>query len=162
MAFIESLLLSVFVGLRTTRFDISRVFMTPVGRIFETIHIMKKHPLKRNLLLCLALALTPLFQGQVSDQQRKQLRELLRYQRAYNEQLDQARKQLLEKDEELQLVYSEMVEAERIYLEASRQYQGLLEKKLKANPAVNGIQAKLDKINQQIRQVGSAPKPPRR
>tara|TARA_A100001037_G_C14829303_1_gene491330 strand:+ start:58 stop:468 length:411 start_codon:yes stop_codon:yes gene_type:complete len=136
--------------------------MTPVGRIFETIYIMKKHPLKRNLLLCLALALTPFFQGQVSDQQRKQLRELLRYQRAYNEQLDQARKQLLEKDEELQLVYSEMVEAERIYLEASRQYQGLLEKKLKANPAVNGIQAKLDKINQQIRQVGSAPKPPRR
>ena len=75
------------------------------------------------------MALVPLFQGQISDQQRKQLREMLRYQRAYNEQLDQARKQLLEKDEELQLVYSEMIDAERVYLEVTKQYETLLEKK---------------------------------
>ena len=123
---------------------------------------MKKlHP-SRCVLFLVALALVPLFQGQVSDQQRKQLRELLRYQRAYNEQLDQTRKQLLEKDEELQLVYSEMIDAERIYLEVSRQYEALVEKKLKANPAAKEIQAKLGKINEQIRSVGTTPKSPRR
>ena len=123
---------------------------------------MKKlHP-SRCVLFLVALALVPLFQGQVSDQQRKQLRELLRYQRAYNEQLDQTRKQLLEKDEELQLVYSEMIEAERVYLEVSRQYEALVEKKLKADPAAKEIQAKLVKINEQIRSVGTTPKSPRR
>ena len=123
---------------------------------------MKKlHP-SRFLLFLVALALVPLFQGQISDQQRKQLRELLRYQRAYNEQLDQARKQLLEKDEELQLVYSEMIDAERVYLEVTKQYETLLEKKLKANPTVKDIQAKLGKINKQIRSVGTTPKSPRR
>ena len=122
---------------------------------------MKKlHP-SRFLLFLVALALVPLFQGQISDQQRKQLRELLRYQRAYNEQLDQARKQLLEKDEELQLVYSEMIDAERVYLEVSRQYEALVENKLKANPAAKEIQAKLVKINEQIRSVGTTPKRPR-
>ena len=122
---------------------------------------MKKlHP-SRCVLFLVALALVPLFQGQVSDQQRKQLRELLRYQRAYNEQLDQTRKQLLEKDEELQLVYSEMIDAERVYLEVSRQYEALVEKKLKANPAAKEIQAKLVKINEQIRSVGTTPKRPR-
>lgn len=119
---------------------------------------MKKlHP-SRCVLFLVALALVPLFQGQVSDQQRKQLRELLRYQRAYNEQLDQTRKQLLEKDEELQLIYSEMIDAERVYLEVSRQYEALVEKKLKANPAAKEIQAKLVKINEQIRSVGTTPK----
>ena len=119
---------------------------------------MKKlHP-SRCVLFLVALALVPLFQGQVSDQQRKQLRELLRYQRAYNEQLDQARKQLLEKDEELQLVYSEMIDAERVYLEVSRQYEALVEKKLKADPAAKEIQDKLVKINEQIRSVGTTPK----
>jgi len=123
---------------------------------------MKKlHP-SRCVLFLVALALVPLFQGQVSDQQRKQLRELLRYQRAYNEQLDQTRKQLLEKDEELQLVYSEMIDAERVYLEVSRQYEALVEKKLKANPVAKEIQAKLVKINEQIRSVGTTPKSPRR
>ena len=123
---------------------------------------MKKlHP-SRCVLFLVALALAPLFQGQISDQQRKQLRELLRYQRAYNEQLDQTRKQLLEKDEELQLVYSEMIDAERVYLEVSRQYEALVEKKLKANPAAKEIQAKLVKINEQIRSVGTTPKSPRR
>ncbi|MBT6849781.1 MAG: hypothetical protein HOA16_01180 [Opitutae bacterium] len=123
---------------------------------------MKKlHP-SRCVLFLVALALVPLFQGQISDQQRKQLRELLRYQRAYNEQLDQTRKQLLEKDEELQLVYSEMIDAERVYLEVSRQYEALVEKKLKANPAAKEIQAKLGKINEQIRSVGTTPKSPRR
>ena len=123
---------------------------------------MKKlHP-SRCVLFLVALALVPLFQGQVSDQQRKQLRELIRYQRAYNEQLDQTRKQLLEKDEELQLVYSEMIDAERVYLEVSRQYEALVEKKLKANPAAKEIQAKLVKINEQIRSVGTTPKSPRR
>ena len=123
---------------------------------------MKKlHP-SRCVLFLVALALVPLFQGQVSDQQRKQLRELLRYQRAYNEQLDQTRKQLLEKDEELQLVYSEMIDAERVYLEVSRQYEALVEKKLKANPAAKEIQAKLGKINEQIRSIGTTPKSPRR
>jgi len=123
---------------------------------------MKKlHP-SRCVLFLVALALVPLFQGQVSDQQRKQLRELLRYQRAYNEQLDQTRKQLLEKDEELQLVYSEMIDAERVYLEVSRQYEALVEKKLKADPAAKEIQAKLVKINEQIRGVGTTPKSPRR
>jgi uncharacterized membrane protein len=121
----------------------------------------KLHP-SRFLLFLVALALVPLFQGQISDQQRKQLREMLRYQRAYNEQLDQARKQLLEKDEELQLVYSEMIDAERVYLEVTKQYETLLEKKLKANPTVKDIQAKLGKINEQIRSVGTAPKSPRR
>lgn len=122
---------------------------------------MKKlHP-SRCVLFLVALALVPLFQGQISDQQRKQLRELLRYQRAYNEQLDQTRKQLLEKDEELQLVYSEMIDAERVYLEVSRQYEALVEKKLKANPAAKEIQAKLVKINEQIRSVGTTPKRPR-
>jgi len=119
---------------------------------------MKKlHP-SRCVLFLVALALVPLFQGQVSDQQRKQLRELLRYQRAYNEQLDQTRKQLLEKDEELQLVYSEMIDAERVYLEVSRQYEALVEKKLKADPAAKEIQDKLVKINEQIRSVGTTPK----
>ena len=123
---------------------------------------MKKlHP-SRCVLFLVALALVPLFQGQISDQERKQLRELLRYQRAYNEQLDQTRKQLLEKDEELQLVYSEMIDAERVYLEVSRQYEALVEKKLKANPAAKEIQAKLGKINEQIRSVGTTPKGPRR
>ena len=123
---------------------------------------MKKlHP-SRCVLFLVALALVPLFQGQVSDQQRKQLRELLRYQRAYNEQLDQTRKQLLEKDEELQLVYSEMIDAERVYLEVSRQYEALVEKKLKADQAAKEIQAKLVKINEQIRSVGTTPKSPRR
>jgi type II secretory pathway pseudopilin PulG len=123
---------------------------------------MKKlHP-SRFVLFLVALALVPLFQGQVSDQQRKQLRELLRYQRAYNEQLDQARKQLLEKDEELQLVYSEMIDAERVYLEVTKQYETLLDKKLKANPQVKDIQTKLGKINEQIRSVGTTPKSPRR
>ena len=122
---------------------------------------MKKlHP-SRCVLFLVALALVPLFQGQVSDQQRKQLRELLRYQRAYNEQLDQTRKQLLEKDEELQLVYSEMIDAERVYLEVSRQYEALVEKKLKADPAAKEIQDKLVKINEQIRSVGTTPKRPR-
>ena len=123
---------------------------------------MKKFHPARYLLVFMALVLAPLFQGQVSDQQRKQLRELLRYQRAYNEQLDQARQQLLDKDEELQLVYSEMVEAEGVYLEVSRQYQTLLEKKMKNNPAFKSIQAKLDKINEQIRSVGASTTPPRR
>ena len=119
---------------------------------------MKKlHP-SRCVLFLVALALVPLFQGQISDQQRKQLRELLRYQRAYNEELDQTRKQLLEKDEELQLVYSEMIDAERVYLEVSRQYEALVEKKLKANPAAKEFQAKLVKINEQIRSVGTTPK----
>ena len=118
---------------------------------------MKKFHPSRYLLVFMALVLAPLFQGQVSDQQRKQQRELLRYQSSHNEQLDQARQQLLNKDEELQLVYSEMVEAERLYLEASRQYQALLKKKMKANPAFKGIQAKLDKINEQIRRVGTSP-----
>ena len=119
---------------------------------------MKKlHP-SRCVLFLVALALVPLFQGQVSDQQRKQLRELLRYQRAYNEELDQTRKQLLEKDEELQLVYSEMIDAERVYLEVSRQYEALVEKKLKADPAAKEIQDKLVKINEQIRSVGTTPK----
>mgnify|MGYP005635117205 FL=1 len=123
---------------------------------------MKKlHP-SRCVLFLVALALVPLFQGQISDQERKQLRELLRYQRAYNEQLDQTRKQLLEKDEELQLVYSEMIDAERVYLEVSRQYEALVEKKLKADPAAKEIQAKLVKINEQIRSVGTTPKSPRR
>ena len=112
--------------------------------------------------MLVALALIPLFQGQISDQQRKQLRELLRYQRAYNEQLDQARKLLLEKDEELQLVYSEMIDAERVYLEVTKQYETLLEKKLKGNPAIRGIQTKLGKINEQIRSVGTTPKSPSR
>ena len=123
---------------------------------------MKKTYVTRFVPLLVALALIPLFQGQISDQQRKQLRELLRYQRAYNEQLDQTRKQLLEKDEELQLVYSEMIDAERVYLEVSRQYEALVEKKLKANPAAKEIQAKLGKINEQIRSVGTTPKSPRR
>jgi len=123
---------------------------------------MKKIYTSRFVPLLVALALIPLFQGQVSDQQRKQLRELLRYQRAYNEQLDQARKLLLEKDEELQLVYSEMIDAERVYLEVTKQYETLLEKKLKGNPAIRGIQTKLGKINEQIRSVGTTPKSPRR
>ena len=123
---------------------------------------MKKIYTSRFVPLLVALALIPLFQGQVSDQQRKQLRELLRYQRAYNEQLDQARKQLLEKDEELQLVYSEMIDTERVYLEVTKQYETLLEKKLKGNPAIRGIQTKLGKINEQIRSVGTTPKSPRR
>ncbi len=130
--------------------------------MLKSDHPMKKlHP-SRCVLFLVALALVPLFQGQISDQQRKQLRELLRYQRAYNEQLDQTRKQLLEKDEELQLVYSEMIDAERVYLEVSRQYEALVEKKLKANPAAKEIQAKLGKINEQIRSVGTSPKSPRR
>ena len=123
---------------------------------------MKKFRASRYLSIFMALALAPLFQGQISDQQRKQLRELLRYQRAYNEQLEQTRKQILDKDEELQLIYSEMVEAERVYLEASTQYQALLEKKMKAHPTAKGIQEKLKKINAQIRGVGATPKPPRR
>jgi uncharacterized membrane protein len=123
---------------------------------------MKKFNPPRFLLFLVALAIVPLFQGQVSDQQRKQLRELLRYQRAYNEQLDQTRKQLLEKDEELQLVYSEMIDAERVYLEVSRQYEALVEKKLKTDPAAKKIQEKLVKINEQIRSVGTTPKSPRR
>ena len=123
---------------------------------------MKKIYVSRFVPLLVALALIPLFQGQISDQQRKQLRELLRYQRAYNEQLDQARKLLLEKDEELQLVYSEMIDAERVYLEVTKQYETLLEKKLKGNPAIRGIQTKLGKINEQIRSVGTTPKSPRR
>ena len=123
---------------------------------------MKKIYVSRFVPLLVALALIPLFQGQISDQQRKQLRELLRYQRAYNEQLDQARKLLLEKDEELQLVYSEMIDAERVYLEVTKQYETLLEKKLKGNPAIRGIQTKLGKINEQIRSVGTTPNSPRR
>ena len=123
---------------------------------------MKKIYASRFVPLLVALALIPLFQGQISDQQRKQLRELLRYQRAYNEQLDQARKLLLEKDEELQLVYSEMIDAERVYLEVTKQYETLLEKKLKGNPAIRGIQTKLGKINEQIRSVGTTPKSPSR
>lgn len=123
---------------------------------------MKKTYVTRFVPLLVALALIPLFQGQISDQQRKQLRELLRYQRAYNEQLDQARKLLLEKDEELQLVYSEMIDAERVYLEVTKQYETLLEKKLKGNPAIRGIQTKLGKINEQIRSVGTTPNSPRR
>ncbi|MBU61532.1 MAG: hypothetical protein CMI26_03400 [Opitutae bacterium] len=123
---------------------------------------MKKFNPPRFLLFLVALAIVPLFQGQVSDQQRKQLRELIRYQRAYNEQLDQTRKQLLEKDEELQLVYSEMIDAERVYLEVSRQYEALVEKKLKTDPAAKKIQEKLVKINEQIRSVGTTPKSPRR
>ena len=123
---------------------------------------MKKIYASRFVPLLVALALIPLFQGQISDQHRKQLRELLRYQRAYNEQLDQARKLLLEKDEELQLVYSEMIDAERVYLEVTKQYETLLEKKLKGNPAIRGIQTKLGKINEQIRSVGTTPKSPSR
>ena len=123
---------------------------------------MKKTYVTRFVPLLVALALIPLFQGQISDQQRKQLRELLRYQRAYNEQLDQTRKQLLEKDEELQLIYSEMIDAERVYLEVSRQYEALVEKKLKTDPAAKKIQEKLVKINEQIRSVGTTPKSPRR
>ena len=123
---------------------------------------MKKFNPPRFLLFLVALAIVPLFQGQVSDQQRKQLRELIRYQRAYNEQLDQTRKQLLEKDEGLQLVYSEMIDAERVYLEVSRQYEALVEKKLKTDPAAKKIQEKLVKINEQIRSVGTTPKSPRR
>jgi len=123
---------------------------------------MKKIYASRFVPLLVALALIPLFQGQISDQQRKQLRELLRYQRAYNEQLDQARKLLLEKDEELQLVYSEMIDAERVYLEVTKQYETLLEKKLKGNPSIRGIQTKLGKINEQIRSVGTTPKSQRR
>jgi hypothetical protein len=123
---------------------------------------MKKLQPSRFVLFLVTLALVPLFQGQISDQHRKQLRELLRYQRAYNEQLDQARKQLLEKDDELQLVYSEMIETERVYLEVTKQYETLLDKKLKANPTVKEIQAKLGKVNEQIRSVGTTSKSPRR
>ena len=123
---------------------------------------MKRNKPSRSILIFALLLLLPLFLGQVSEQQRKQLRELIRYQRAYNEQLEEARKQLLEKDEELQLVYSEMIDAERVYLEVSRQYEALVEKKLKADPTAKGIQAKLGKINEQIRSVGTTPKSPRR
>jgi len=123
---------------------------------------MKRNKPFRSILTFALLLLLPLFIGQVSEQQRKQLRELIRYQRAYNEQLEEARKQLLEKDEELQLVYSEMIDAERVYLEVSRQYEALVEKKLKADPTAKGIQAKLGKINEQIRSVGTTPKSPRR
>tara|TARA_Y100000588_G_scaffold251499_1_gene265988 strand:- start:1135 stop:1506 length:372 start_codon:yes stop_codon:yes gene_type:complete len=122
---------------------------------------MKRNKSSRSILIFALLLLLPLFVSQVSEQQRKQLRELIRYQRAYNEQLEEARKQLLEKDEELQLVYSEMIDAERVYLEVSRQYEALVEKKLKADPTAKGIQAKLVKINEQIRSVGTTPNRPR-
>ena len=49
-----------------------------------------------------------------------------------------------------------------VYLEVSRQYEALVEKKLKADPAAKEIQAKLVKINEQIRSVGTTPKSPRR
>ena len=122
---------------------------------------MKKTKVLRPLSLLLVVALAPLFQGQVSEQQRKQLRELLRYQRAYNEQLDQAREQLLEKDEELQVLFGEMADAEQLYLELSRKYETLLSQKMTADPTFRDIQDKLAKINEQIRRVGAATPRPR-
>ncbi len=120
---------------------------------------MKKPKAFRHLTLLLVAALAPLFQGQVSEQQRKQLRELLRYQRAYNEQLDQAREQLLDKDEELQVLFGEMTDAEQLYLELSRKYENLLNQKMATDPAVKDVQGKLDRINEQIRRVGAAAAP---
>lgn len=120
---------------------------------------MKKPKALRPLSLLLVVALAPLFQGQISEQQRKELRELLRYQRAYNEQLDQAREQLLEKDEELQVLFGEMADAEQLYLELSRKYETLLNQKMAADPTFKDVQAKLAAVNERIRKVGNVPRP---
>ena len=109
-------------------------------------------PLFIGMLLLAPGALT-----QTSDDQRRQLRDLLRYQRHYNEQLEAVRDRLLKVDEELQLSYSEMVESEELYLEASRSYEDLLANRMATDPKAKKFQVELDRTNEKIRKIGRVP-----
>jgi len=92
-----------------------------------------------------------------ADMQKRHMREYQRFQRHYQQQIEQFRLDILEKDENLQGHYSESIDSERIYLEASKAYEKLLEKMLLQLPSAKIIQDAVLKIQQDLRKPGQSP-----
>jgi hypothetical protein len=92
-----------------------------------------------------------------ADMQRRHMREYQRYQRHYEEQLEKFREALLEKDENLQFLYSGFVDSERIYLEVSEAYEKLLLKKMALRPDAKIMQDAIAKLQKDLRKPGQNP-----
>lgn len=92
-----------------------------------------------------------------ADMQRRHMREYQRYQRHYEEQLEKFREELLEKDENLQFLYSGFIDSERIYLEVSDAYEKLLLKKMALRPDAKIIQDAIAKLQKTLRKPGQNP-----
>ena len=94
---------------------------------------------------------------QEADLQRRNMREFLRYQRHYQEELQKVQDTLLEENESLQFNYSESVISEGAYLEANSAYEKLEAVKLALLPASKVLQDAVLKIQQTLRQPGKTP-----
>ena len=94
---------------------------------------------------------------QEADQQRRQMREYLRYQRHYQGELQKRKESLLEENENLQLLYSESVISEGVYLEANTAYEKLEAGKMALLPASKILNDEAVNIQKTLRQPGKAP-----
>ena len=94
---------------------------------------------------------------QEADLQRRNMREYLRFQRHYQEELQKVQDTLLEENENLQFHYSESVISEGAYLEANAAYEKLEAGKLALLPESKVLQGEVVKIQQTLRQPGKTP-----
>ena len=85
------------------------------------------------------------------------MREFQRYQRHYEAQLEKFREQILEKDENLQFLYSGFVDSERIYLEVAEAYEKLLVRKMALLPNAKVVQDVVANIQKDLRKPGQNP-----
>ncbi|MFP6901172.1 MAG: hypothetical protein VCA36_09525 [Opitutales bacterium] len=92
-----------------------------------------------------------------ADMQRRHMREYLRFQRHYQQELQKREDTLLEKDETLQFHYSETVISEGIYLEANAAYEKLEAAKLAQLPNAKAVQDAVLTVQKSLRQPGKAP-----
>ena len=94
---------------------------------------------------------------QEADLQRRNMREYLRFQRHYQEELQKVQDTLLEENENLQFHYSESVISEGAYLEANSAYEKLEAGKLALLPESKVLQDEVVKIQKSLRQPGKTP-----
>ena len=85
------------------------------------------------------------------------MREYLRFQRHYQEELQKVQDTLLEENGNLQFHYSESVISEGAYLEANAAYEKLEAVKLALLPASKVLQDAVLKVQQTLRQPGKTP-----
>ena len=92
-----------------------------------------------------------------AEMQRRHMREFQRYQRHYEAQLEKFREQILEKDENLQFLYSGFVDSERIYLEVAEAYEKLLVRKMALLPNAKVVKDTVANIQKDLRKPGQNP-----
>ncbi len=85
------------------------------------------------------------------------MREYLRHQRHYQQELQNIQEALLEKDESLQGLYSESVISEGLYLEANEAYEKLESAKLAQLPNAKAAQDAVLQVQKSLRQPGKSP-----